>query len=81
MHKTKLLVCLLALLSASCTTTGSGKTVELSTVDTACQWVKPIRVAEGDKLSDGTARQILSLNKAWQSACPNVRSSGTATLK
>ena len=80
MHKMKLLACLLALLNASCASIGNGKTaVELSTVDTACEWVKPIRIAASDKLSDGTARQILALNKAQLAACPTGHATGTLT--
>lgn len=70
MHKIKLLVCLLALANASCATNGLGpNNGELLVTDTACKWVKPIYIAKADVLTDGTARQILALNKAWQSAC------------
>lgn len=71
MPKMKLLVCLLALLLASCATNGLGpNNGQLLVADTACKWVKPIYISKGDALTDGTARQILALNKAWQSACP-----------
>jgi hypothetical protein len=68
MRKAKFSIWLLAMLTASCATNGSVRT-ELQTVDTACEWVRPIRIAKADALTDGTARQILAHNNAWLHAC------------
>jgi hypothetical protein len=68
MRKTMFPVCLTMMLLASCATTGPGKT-EFVTVDSACEWVKPIYIADADKLTPETARQLLSHNRAWKAAC------------
>lgn len=38
-------------------------------VDTYCERSRPIMVATGDHLTDGTARQILAHNKTWRGGC------------
>jgi hypothetical protein len=41
----------------------------VTTVDTACQWSKPIYISRADKLTDATAREILAHNKSFIAAC------------
>lgn len=38
-------------------------------IDTSCSWVRPIYVSKDDVLTDGTARQILTLNEQWRRVC------------
>lgn len=38
-------------------------------VDTACDWVRPILVADADILTDATARAILAHDEAWEARC------------
>lgn len=68
----------MALLQASCATTGPSEPVaapepEIITktriVDTGCDWNDPIYVDKTDVLSDATAKQILSHNKAGAVKC------------
>ena len=42
-------------------------------VDTACVWVTPILVSGADRLTTGTAVQILRHNATWKANCPNER--------
>lgn len=67
MRKLTFSIFLLALLNASCATTGRGTEIEV--IDTACEWVRPITISKDDRLTDGTARLILAHNRAWVSAC------------
>lgn len=85
MSRMTLLLCLLALLQASCATTGPSSPVapiepqvEVHTriVDTGCDWNDPIYVNAADILSDDTAKQILAHNKAGAAKCgwkPNAK--------
>ena len=34
-----------------------------------CEWVQPIYISRADVLTDGTARQVLAHNEAWQAIC------------
>ena len=34
-----------------------------------CEWVKPIRVAEADRLTTATKRALLAHNEAWTEFC------------
>ena len=34
-----------------------------------CSWTKPISIADQDKFTDVTARQILAHNVAWEKFC------------
>lgn len=38
-------------------------------IDTACKWVNPIYISKADVLSDGTAKQILALNRTFVARC------------
>jgi hypothetical protein len=38
-------------------------------VDTACNWVRPIRVSDADQITDATARDILAHNETWAARC------------
>jgi len=39
------------------------------TVDTSCTWVRPIYIANNDKLTPRTAEQILAHDEKWQKFC------------
>ncbi len=39
------------------------------TTDTGCLWVRPIYVAEQDKLTTETAGEILAHNEKWKANC------------
>lgn len=39
------------------------------TVDTGCEWTKPIYVSKSDVLTDETAKEILAHNKAGAARC------------
>lgn len=68
MLKQVLLLCLMAPLLMSCA--NNGRAIEkINVIDTACSWVKPIYISKDDQLTDGTARQILSNNRAYMSSC------------
>lgn len=58
---------------SSCTTTGREIEPEprviTRTVDTACDWTKPIYVSKADVLTDDTAAAILAHNKAGAKVC------------
>ncbi|MCA7902841.1 hypothetical protein LGM39_26070 [Burkholderia cepacia] len=80
MQKRTLTLCLLAVLSSSCATTGSATkppaapcepqiVTKTRIVDTACDWARPIYVSKTDVLSDDTARAILSHNMAGAKNC------------
>jgi hypothetical protein len=73
MWKTTLLLVSLAMLLSSCATTGQGTEPEprivTRTVDTACDWTRPIYVSKADVLSDETAAAILAHNKAGAKVC------------
>ncbi|MFP6707757.1 MAG: hypothetical protein VCE75_17340 [Alphaproteobacteria bacterium] len=34
-----------------------------------CEWVKPISLAEADRLTTGTKRALLAHNEAWTEFC------------
>ena len=56
----------LALLLTSCARVG----VETKPVPSnGCEWVRPIYTSQQDVLTDGTARQILANDLAWQKVC------------
>ena len=61
------------MLLSSCTTTGRETDPEprtiTRTVDTACDWTKPIYVSKADVLTDDTAAAILAHNKAGAKVC------------
>lgn len=57
----------LALLLPSCAITGHGKPSPLPS--NGCEWVAPIRVSPQDVLTDGTAKQILGLDRTWLTIC------------
>ena len=48
---------------------GACATVQPTVVDTSCSWVNPIFVSKQDKLTDKTAREILSHDDKWQQIC------------
>ena len=72
--KTLLLLASLTL-TACCTTSGESKApepqvvVRTRTVDTACDWTKPIYVDKADLLTDDTAQAILAHNRAGARVC------------
>ncbi len=65
----------LASLLAACATTGPATEPEpqiitrVRTVDTACDWTKPIYVSKADVLSDPTSDAILAHNLAGSKQC------------
>lgn len=69
----------MALLLASCATNGPATSNAQSiadvvqtkpvVVDTACKWVNPIYISKADLLSEGTAKQILALNRTYVARC------------
>lgn len=72
MQKTKLLPYLLAMLSASCATTGPSSPelpTQVRIVDTGCDWTRPIYIAREDVLTDSTARTILTHNQTGARLC------------
>ncbi|KML48101.1 hypothetical protein VL15_30515 [Burkholderia cepacia] len=80
MQKRTLALCLLAVLSSSCATTGPATkptaapcepqiVTKTRIVDTACDWARPVYVSKTDVLSDDTARQILAHNMAGAKNC------------
>jgi hypothetical protein len=70
MRNLMLSLSLTTMLLASCATTGlAPQAGRIEVTDTACKWVVPIYIANTDKLTPETSRQILAHNKAWQSAC------------
>ncbi|VBB10607.1 hypothetical protein BSTAB16_0714 [Burkholderia stabilis] len=73
-------LCLLAVLSSSCATTGSATKpsaapcepqiiTKTRIVDTGCDWTRPIYVSKTDVLSDETAKQLLAHNTAGAKNC------------
>lgn len=62
-------------LTACCTTSGVSESpeaqvvVKTRTVDTACDWTKPIYVDKADVLTDATAQTILAHNRAGAKVC------------
>ena len=54
--------CLMVLLASGCATSGAG-------IKPGCEWARPIYVSNQDELTDGTARQILEHNEAWERVC------------
>lgn len=70
-----MLLASLAPLLTSCATGGPATepvpevVTRTRTVDTACQWTKPIYVSKADVLSDETAKAILSHNLAGAKVC------------
>lgn len=60
-----MLVCLTMLCMSGCAT-------NFSVIDTACDWVRPIMISKDDKLTIGTARQILDHDDAWKKHCAPV---------
>ncbi|WP_259282894.1 hypothetical protein [Enterobacter roggenkampii] len=63
------------MLIASCVTRGSAPVV----VDTACDWVKAIRLTEHDieVMDRQTKRDILAHNKSWQANCESREASSS----
>lgn len=58
------LACLVVvLLNGCCVTTG------IEIVDLGCFWASPMRVSDGDVLTDQTADQMRAHNEAWVSEC------------
>lgn len=47
----------------------AGQTPAPVVVDTSCDWVRPILVADADQITDVTARDILAHNEAWAARC------------
>jgi hypothetical protein len=75
-----LALCLMALLQASCETSGPKTEAPLVApepeivtktriVDTGCDWNDPIFVSKSDVLSDATAKSILAHNRAGAAKC------------
>lgn len=68
-----MLLASLGTLLISCTTTGPETDAEprvvTRTVDTACDWTRPIYVSKTDVLTDETAAAILAHNKAGAKVC------------
>ncbi|NYT44612.1 hypothetical protein H0A64_07200 [Alcaligenaceae bacterium] len=54
---------LLVALLSGCAASG------IEIVDLGCFWTAPIRVADADILTDGTAKQMLAHNQAWNEHC------------
>lgn len=75
MWKTRLLVALLGSLLTACAVTGPETEPEpqivtrTRTVDTGCDWTKPIYVSKADVLTDATAAAILAHNLAGAKQC------------
>ena len=42
-------------------------------VDTACDWVRPIYVADQDILTEPTAAAILAHDRKWQTNCGGAK--------
>jgi hypothetical protein len=61
--KGTLFASLTALLLGSCGTSGPAISAG------GCEWAKPVFVSRQDVLTDGTARQILAHNEAWERVC------------
>ncbi|PWE13081.1 hypothetical protein DF183_14705 [Alcaligenes faecalis] len=55
-------VCLMVPLLTSCGAIGR-------VTDTACLWIREIRVSQKDVLTHGTAQQILGHNREWAKNC------------
>lgn len=70
-----MLLASLAILLPACATTGPATEPEpqiitrTRTVDTGCDWTKPIYVSKADVLTDRTADAILAHNIAGAKAC------------
>lgn len=66
---------LLASLLGACATSGPATETEpqivtrTRTVDTGCDWTRPIYVSKADVLTDGTADQIRAHNETGQAKC------------
>lgn len=56
-------------LAACATTQPPEPRVVTRTVDTGCEWAKPIFVSKADVLTDDTAKAILAHNKAGAARC------------
>jgi len=65
----------LALLLPSCASLGYVKKPN-PLPSNGCEWVQPIRVSPDDVLTDGTAKQILSLDETWQKICSSQSPNG-----
>lgn len=57
----------LLLISAVALSAGCG--IKAPNIDTACDWVMPIRPSNQDQLTDGTLAQILVHNEVWEEVC------------
>lgn len=70
-----LMLVLCLTLAGCCTTSGANDppepqvVVKTRTVDTACDWTRPIYVDKADVLTDDTAKSILAHNRAGQKVC------------
>ena len=59
-----------ALTLAACAHDAPPQVIEkVRTVDTGCEWTKPIYVSKADVLTDETAKDILAHNKAGAARC------------
>lgn len=67
----KLMLIPLSLTLAACATTPPAPEIitKTRTVDTACDWAKPIYVSKKDVLTDDTAKQIIAHNEAGAARC------------
>ena len=52
---------------------GAGCGIEAPHIDSACDWVMPIRPSQADLLTDGTAAQILAHNEVGERICGWVK--------
>lgn len=63
------------MLAGCCATSGVSEppepriVVQTRTVDTACDWTKPVYVDKADVLTDETAKAILAHNRAGARVC------------
>lgn len=59
----------LFLILAALPLAGCAGDYQIKIVDTSCDWVKPIFINKGDKLTDKTANEILAHDDKWKEIC------------
>lgn len=69
------MVCLAMLLMTGCATSGQKTDPQVVTVDTACDWVKPIYLTrhDVDVMAEKTKVAILTHDESWQKICGDVK--------
>lgn len=66
----KLILMFASLGLAACTTLpGQSIAYKTRTVDTGCEWARPIYISRADVLTEGTAQQIAAHNRTGAGRC------------